>query len=38
MARLALRLALRVTLLSLAAGGVAVSAQDHQPGSTDWCG
>ena len=37
MARLALRLALRVTLLSLAAGGVAVSAQDPQPGATDWC-
>ena len=36
MARLALRLALRVTLLSLAAGGVAVSAQDPQPGATDW--
>jgi len=27
-----------VTLLSLAAGGVAVSAQDPQPGATDWCG
>ena len=36
MARLALRLALRVTLLSLAAGGGAVSAQDPQPGATDW--
>ena len=36
MARLALRLALRVTLLSLAAGGVAVSAQDPQPDATDW--
>ena len=38
MARLALRLALRVTLLSLAASGVAVSVQDPPPGATDWCG